>query len=84
MLAFVCAERMAEAGGSGQTRKAGVASATMLAVIFGLLVALIQGVFSFVRPSRVAETGCSRQGRNARGFASAILAIVVHSLMLVG
>ena len=57
VMAFVCAERMARAGGGGQIRKAGCAGAAMLALVFGLLGSLIQGVFAFVRASRVAETG---------------------------
>jgi len=56
-MAFVGAERMARAGGGSQTRNAGEAGATMLALVFGLFSALIQGVFAFVRTSRVAETG---------------------------
>jgi len=56
-MAFVRAERMARARGGGQTRKAGGAGATTLALVFGLLGSLIQGVFAFVRASRVAETG---------------------------
>jgi len=77
-MAFVGPERMAEAGGASQICQAGVAVATMLAFVFGLLAALIQGVFAFVRACRVAETGRSRQVSNAGGFGSAILAVVFH------
>ena len=76
MPAFVCAERMARATGGGQTRKAGVASATIFARVFRFFSALIQSVFAFVRASGVAETGCRRQAGDAGGFGSAVLAVV--------
>ena len=53
-MAFVGTERMTEAGGGGQICQTGIAGAAMLALIFGLLVALIQCVFAFVRARRVA------------------------------
>jgi hypothetical protein len=52
VMAFVCAERMARTGRTGQTCQIGVAGPTMLALVFELLAALIQGVFAFVRASR--------------------------------
>lgn len=77
-MAFVGTERMPEAEAGGQICQAGVAGAAMLALVLGLLVALIQGVFAFVRARRVAETKASRQVGDAGGFGSAILAVVVH------
>jgi hypothetical protein len=74
-MAFVCAERMARTERTGQTCQIGVAGPTMLALVFGLLAAVIQGVFAFVRASRVARTGCSRQAGDAGGFGSAMLTV---------
>ena len=79
MLALVRAKRMPWAGGGGQTCKAGVAGAAMLALIFGLLGPLIQGVFAFVRADRVAGTGGGGQAGDAGVFSSTIFAVVVHS-----
>jgi len=79
VFAFVCTERMALAGGGCQTRNAGGAGATMLALVFGLLGSLIQSVLAFVGAIRMALTGSSRQSVGAVGFGSAILALVVHT-----
>lgn len=83
-MAFVGSERMARAGCGGQTHKAGIADATMLALVFGLLGSLIQGVLALVRARRVARTTEAGQIGDAGGFDSTILAIVVHDFMLVG
>ena len=79
VMALVCAERMARAGRTGQTCQIGVAGSTMLALVFELLAALIQGVFAFVRASRVALTVGNSKAGEIGVFSSAILAVVVHS-----
>ena len=79
VMAFVCAERMAWTGRTGQTCQIGVAGPTMLALVFELLATLIQGVFAFVRASRVALTVGNSKAGEIGVFSSAILAVVVHS-----
>lgn len=55
----------------------------MLALVFGLLAALIQGVFAFVGTSRVARTVVDGQAGDAGSLDPAILTVVVHSLPLI-
>ena len=55
----------------------------MLALVFGFLSALIQGVFAFVYATRMAWAGGTGQAGDAGGFGSAILAVVVHNCVLV-
>lgn len=60
-MAFVGTERMTEAGTGGQICQAGVAGAAMLALVLGLLVALIQGVLPLFAP-----VGWRKQGPAVR------------------
>jgi len=78
VMAFVCAERMARTGRTGQTCQIGVAGPTMLAFVFEFLAALIQGVLAFVRASRVVLTGGTSQTGEIGVFSSAIFAVVIH------
>ena len=50
----------------------------MLALVFGLLIALIQGVFALIRAIRMTNTGRCRQAGDAGGFGSAVFAGVGH------
>lgn len=67
-MAFVGAERMTRTTEAGQIHNARGADAAMLALVFGLLGSLIQGVLAFACARRVAETGCRRQAGDASGF----------------
>ena len=69
---------MARTGGGGQTRKIRGAGATILALVFGFLGSLIQGMFALVRARRMARAGRSGQAGNAGGFGSAIFTVIVH------
>ena len=81
---FVWAKRVAWTVRTGQTCKAGVGGATMLADIFGFFAALIQGVQPLVRARWVPWTVGGGKAGDAGVFSSTILTVVVHGFMLFG
>lgn len=64
-MAFVGAERMVRTGGGGRTVKAGGAGVAMLALVFELLGALIQGVFAFVAVNSPPASALIHLSRNS-------------------
>jgi len=78
VFAFVGTERMPLARIAGQIANTRVAGAAILAFILGFLIALIQGMLSFIRAKWMAHTRVAGQICNTGIFSSTIFTVVVH------